>query len=380
MKLVTVFLSTICSGMIFAQIGQPIDPDQQTEQTTSDVHKCRDAQYRMIPDCNGTVYFDEDQKAVMHAKSGKAFTGSCKVCHMNGNLEMFLTYQGGKPIGQDTVYFENGQIQLIRSHDVQGTGKEDGSWKLYFETGGVKWEKNYVMGAEDGESRYYYPDSSLWKIETWSLGQMSGIKQEYYKNNTLKKEIMYQNGEWNGKYITYFESGLVESEQEYKMGKKVGLSRYYYDNGQLFYEENHENGCRDGEFKRFYPKENMRWTIENYQNDVRHGLFEEYYDNDKNTIKYRATYRKGMLMEEHFFDEFGDETAVPEKKDGMTIKKEEGEVDVSGWPENPSEEFLKEHQFKSMKDYQKARKNYIWYHEQKIKEQEKQAKEAGKGC
>jgi antitoxin component YwqK of YwqJK toxin-antitoxin module len=378
MKRISLLFLSIPAFSLFAQIDGPVDPNKQKQEVNT-IHKCRDPEYRMIPDCNGTVYYDEDNKAVMHKKSGKPFSGSCKVCHMNGNLEMYLTYQGGRPIGIDTIWFDNGKPELVRSHDSQGMGKEDGNWKLFREDGSLKWEKNYVMGAEDGESRYYFPDSSIWKIETWSMGQMSGIKQEYYRNNTLKKEIMYENGEWNGKYITYFENGMVESEQEFKMGKKQGLSRYYYDNGMLFYEENHENGCREGEFRRFYPKENMQWTLENYKGNVRHGLFEEYYDNDKNSIKYRATYKKGMLVEEHFFDEFGDETAIPENKEGLEIQQEEGEIDLSEWPENPSDEWLQEKKV-SRKEYNKARKNFIWYHKKQKKEQDKKAKEAGKGC
>jgi antitoxin component YwqK of YwqJK toxin-antitoxin module len=306
------FLSILfTSSLTIAQIEGPPQVNENAQQKTDDILKCRDMPYRMTPDCNGTVYYDEDNEAVMHQKSGKPFTGSCKVCHMNGNLEMYLTYQNGRPFGQDTVWYENGKPNLVRSHDSQGMGKEDGTWKLYRHD---EWEKNYVMGAEDGESRYYFPDSSLWKIETWSLGQMSGIKQEFYRNNTLKKEVMYQNGVWNGKYITYFETGMVESEQQYENGLKVGLSRYYYNNGELFYEESHEKGLREGEVRRFFPKDQRMWTVENYKKDLRHGMFEEYYDTEKNTIKYKATYKKGVLIEEHFFDEFGDEVAPPAKE------------------------------------------------------------------
>ena len=362
---------TILASTSFAQEFKEVNPDKKNEEV-DDALKCRDIRFRMVPDCNGLVYIDEDQGgAVIHQKSGKPFSGSCKVCHINGNVEMFLNFQGGFPVGADTTYYENGNIQLIRNHDPEGGGKEHGTWKMYRADGSLKWEKNYVYGAEDGESRYYHPDSSIQKIETWNMGQLDGRKQEYYPNGTLKKEIMYSGGEWNGKYITYFDNGMVESEQEYKMGKKQGLSRYYYDNGTLLMEEFHENGCREGEHTRFYPTENMKWTVENYKDNNRHGLFEEYYNNDHNTIKYRAVYRKGMLIEQHFFDEFGEETSPPEDKGTFTLKAEKDEIDLSGWPENPTDEFLEEHQFTSRKQYNKARKNYIWYHKKKKKEQEK---------
>lgn len=369
-KFNTILAFTLFSLSTLAQFEE-VSPENQPKE---EAPKCRDLRFRMAPDCNGNVYFDEDQDAIMHKKSGKPYTGSCKVCHINGLLEMYLTFQGGKPIGQDTVRYENGRIELIRSHDAEGTGKEHGQWKMYRTDGSLKWEKNYEYGAEDGESRYYYPDSSLEKIETWNQGELDGRKQEFYPDGTLKKEIMYANGEWDGKYITYFPNGMVKSEQEFKNGKKQGLSRYFYDNGNLFYEEYHENGCREGEFTRFYYEDNKKWTVENYKDNMRHGVFEEYYNNDHNVLKYKAEYKKGMLMEQHFYDEFGEETSAPEDQKGFTLKAEKDEIDLSGWPENPTPEFLEEHQFKSERDYKKARKNYIWYHKKQKKEKEKNEK------
>jgi len=333
--------------------------------------KCRDIRFRLIPDCNGHVYYDEDNKATMNKKSGKPYTGSCKVCHMNGNLEMMLTFSGGKAAGKDTVWFDNGKPNLMRSHTDDGSGKEDGTWKFYRPDGSLKWEKNYVMGAEDGESRYYFPDSSLWKIETWSLGALNGKKQEFYRNNSVKKEIMYKDGEWDGKYITYFEDGMVESEQEFKAGKKEGLSRYYYEGGALLYEESHVNGCRDGETRRFYLLEERKWTVENYKGDTRHGLFEEYYDNEKNVKKYSATYKKGKLVEEHFYDEFGEESAAPE---GKPFETKDEAADAKKWPETPSQDDLDKAGI-TRKQYEKRRKYYF-----KNKARQEAAKSKGSKC
>lgn len=352
MKLISLISACLLTTLAFSQLPDQIDPNQKATEVPQ---KCRDPRFRMVSDCDGTVYFDQDNEAYIHKKSGKPFSGVCKVCHMNGNLEMYLNFQGGRPVGKDTIWHNNGKPNLIRSHDDQGLGKEDGTWKLYREDGSLKWEKTYIMGAEDGESRYYFPDTSIWKIETWSNGQMNGRKQEYYPNNTLKKEIMYANGEWNGKYITYFQSGMVESEQEFKNGKKEGLSRYYYDNGELFYEESHLNGCRDGETRRFYPKNQMKWTVENYKGDLRHGVFEEYYDNDKNIKKYDAIYKKGALIEEHFYDEFGDEAPAPEKKPFQT--KDDAE-DALKWPEYPTQDELDKAGI-TRKQYEKNRAKYF---------------------
>jgi len=55
-----------------------------------------------------------------------------------------------------------------------------------------------------------------------------------------------------------------------------------------------------------------KWTVENYKKGQRHGIFEEYYDDEKGTMKYSAIYKKDILVEEHYYNEFGEEVAKPE--------------------------------------------------------------------
>ena len=312
--------STLTTALLYVSAyGQfdVIDPtlDKTIEQPNALL--CRDARFRMVSDCNGMVYNEtinvagQDKEVIFHQKSGQPFSGECKVCHNNGNLYMFLKYQNGFSIGIDTVYWENGNTNLIRSHDELGLGNEHGTWKFYREDGSLKWEKSYVNGAADGEQRHYFADSTLEKIEVWKMDQLNGKKQEFFAGGQLKKEVNYKNGKFDGRFITYLKDGKVESEQNYINDKKEGISTYYHPSGTIFYTEIHANGLREGQCERFYP-DGKKWTIENYKSDIRHGHFEEYYQNEKNVMKYTAEYKKGLLQVEHFFDEFGDETKAPD--------------------------------------------------------------------
>ncbi|MCG8577497.1 MAG: toxin-antitoxin system YwqK family antitoxin [Flavobacteriales bacterium] len=307
------------TSLLYAQFDGPLT-ESQPEKKKNAAPVCRAPQYRMIADCDGTVYSEKinvngrEEDIVFHSRSGKPYTGQCKVCHNNGNLWMFLSYNNGRSKGIDTVWYENGNINLIRAHDTTGLGTEHGMWKFYRENGSLKWEKNYVNGMADGEQRHYFEDSTLHKIEVWKMDQLNGKKQEFYRGGQLKKEVNYKNGKWNGTYITYFEDGKVESEQVYSNDKKEGPSTYYYESGNISYTENHVNGKKEGTFKKMY-RSGKKFTIENYKNDMRHGEFEEFYDNEKNTIKYTAIYKKGVVQEEHYFDEFEDEILPPEKKE-----------------------------------------------------------------
>jgi antitoxin component YwqK of YwqJK toxin-antitoxin module len=331
MKILQIAFIALSYNLAYGQeLGTLAKPEQEKPKEIL----CTNQELRMVPDCNGFVYEEivqiqgRDETVVYHRKSGKPFSGECKVCYNNMQLKMKIEYSNGRLIGRDTVYYENGNIQYIYGHDELGYGKEDGLQQYYRPDGSLKWEKNFVMGMADGEFRYYFSDSTIQKIEHYKNNQLHGKKQEFYKGNLIKKEIDYKNGMWDGTYITYFSDGKVESEQQYVEDQKDGPSSYYYNNGQLFYTENHEKGSREGTFKRMYATGRM-WTKESYKNDKRDGEFEEYYDNEKNTIKYRATYKKGELISEMYYDELGGETMPPEKiqqiKDGESESSEEVE-------------------------------------------------------
>lgn len=321
-----------------AAFAQPNDGVAPKKKETPTALVCRDPRFRMVQDCEGLVYVDkvningEDKDVVYTKKTGTPFTGRCKVCHNNGNLWMYLEYKGGWSYGIDTVYYENGNINLVRSHDTTGLGKEDGTWKFFREDGTLKWEKEFVMGAADGEQRYYFPDSTLEKVEVWKMGQLNGKKQEYYPGGAIRKEIGYKNGKFDGTYIVYYKNGNVESEQQYINDKKTGPSNYYYESGQLFYSQTHENDLLEGEVKRFYMT-GAKWTVENYKKGQRHGIFEEYYDDEKGTMKYSAVYKKDILIEEHYYNEFGEEVAKPEgatPPPGSTTQEENTEGNTEG--------------------------------------------------
>ncbi|MFK8037101.1 MAG: toxin-antitoxin system YwqK family antitoxin [Crocinitomicaceae bacterium] len=302
---------TICLCVItfssFSQEGTP-------QKTQKPIIKCTDARFERVRNCADIVTFDEDQNAVFHQKSGKPYTGFCKSCFFNENLEMYLQFVNGRAEGQDTIYYEDGSANLIRSHYQ---GKEDGTWLFYNKDGTLKWEKNYYGGQAEGKHIFYYADGNIFKIETWQAGQLTGIKKEFFRSENdepgkIKKEIGYKNGKFDGMYRTYFKSGEIAIEQNFKLGNKDGLSSYYYDDGKLFYTENYKNGVREGQIKRLFQNGNT-WIIERYKKGQKNGTWEEYYEDG--TIKYEGKWEKNKLLEEHFYNENGDEMRKADEKE-----------------------------------------------------------------
>jgi len=90
-------------------------------------------------------------------------------------------------------------------------------------------------------------------------------------------------------------------------------------------------------------------------------------------MKYQANYKKGVLIDEKYFDEFGDEVTLEQNEDKPFSEGEDSgisEEDLKKWPENPTDEFLKENKI-TRKEYDKYRKRYFKY---KAKEKKKEGK------
>lgn len=264
-----------------------------------------------VVDCNAELDYDQEsglilKKAMNNADLtgvGKPFTGQCETCYMSGVLERRISFVDGRENGTDTTYYESGCPQVVRTH-IQG--EESGTWTYFYDsTQQVAWEMNYYLGEKNGRQVYMKANGDTTKVETYKNGLLHGVRKSYYKDSKIYKEASYANGILDGTFKTYNKEGLVIEELNYKAGEKNGSCKYYYDDGVLLKTENWEMGVKNGEFKMFYYQGHVQ-TLETYKKGVKYGKFEEYYPNQK--PKRLAVYEKDELIEEHLFDELGNET------------------------------------------------------------------------
>lgn len=265
-----------------------------------------------VVDCNEEIEYSHEsdlflKKAkdnVNRAGAGKPFTGTCESCYMSGLLERRISFVDGRENGVDTTYYENGCIQAIRSH-IQGA--ESGTWKYFYDSTQVlAWEMNYYLGEKDGRQIYYKPNGDTTKLDTYKAGILNGVRKQYFKGSKPYKEISYLNGLLDGTSKIYNNLGTVIEETNYKANNKHGVQKYFYEDGVLLRTENWENGIKSGEFKMFYYQGHVQ-TLETYnKKGQKEGKFEEYYPDQK--PKRLAVYAKDILIEEHRFDEHGNET------------------------------------------------------------------------
>ena len=256
-----------------------------------------------VVDCNEKLSFDERSNTVTIAKNGLAFEGVCETCHNNGVLERRLTFVNGKEEGKDTTYYRSGCPQVVRTHIG---GVENGQWLYYFDsTQQLAWEMNYYLGEKNGKCIYFKPNGDTTLVEFYTKGLLSGPKKTYYPNGQLEREINYLNGVFEGKFKIYSAEGKLVDNLVFKAGKKDGSQKYFYNEGSLMRTENWAAGVKDGEFKAFYIQGNVQ-SVEFYKRGQKEGLFLEYYPDQK--LKRKAIYKKDVLIEDHQYDEDGEET------------------------------------------------------------------------
>ena len=280
-----------------------------------------------ILDCNEKLESDPGSSLVVHRKSRTPYTGTCETCHNNGLKQRVVNFRDGKVHGIDTTYYTSGCPQVVREHI---DGVESGTWTYFNDSSGlVAWRTQFRDGEKHGKSinyshymvgtdkmtvkigqsekeiRFGIYERDTIKIEHFKNGKLDGQKKEYYPGSKIRKEVSYKEGRLDGPYIYYDEEGNILQELEYKNGKKHGEWKFYYDNGKLLRTENWSEGVKSGEFKTFFIQGFVQ-ELEVYNDKgQKHGWFETRFPDEK--IKRRARYRRDQLIEEHVFDEYGNE-------------------------------------------------------------------------
>lgn len=256
-----------------------------------------------IVDCNEKLTFDENTNLILSGNDGSPFSGTCETCFSHGLLERRITFVNGREEGSDTTYFRSGCRQVVRNHLG---GEEHGQWMLYYDSlDQLAWEINYLVGDKHGKSIFFTKDGDTTLWENYSKGLLNGTKWVYYPESIIKKEINYLAGRLNGSYKYWSDDSTLLENLNFKNGQKDGVLKYYFNDGTLLKVENWDEGVKNGEFKTFYYQGHVQ-TQENYKKGLKEGEFLEYFPSQ--TMKRRHVYKKDVLLEDHVYNENGEET------------------------------------------------------------------------
>ena len=270
-----------------------------------------------VVDCNAKIEFDERSKTFISAAGGKPYTGKCETCYENGIRERFITFINGKENGTDTTKYISGCPMVVRTH-VEGF--ENGTWTYYYDSTNITaWEMNYLIGQKHGKFVYFNPNGDTTLYENYFHDQLNGDKRIFYNNGKIKRSIQYSKGNFNGSFTSYNKEGKITEKLSYKNGKKDGMLTYYYDDGTLLKTEYWLNDI-------IYDLPFQNNLLENYKKGIKDGWFEEYYPNRK--LKIRSLYKKGILIEEHEFNEKGKEIRTFPEVKKEEVKSEDDDIQL----------------------------------------------------
>jgi len=241
----------------------------------------------------------------------------------NGKVKKNGSYIDNKPVGFHREYSEEGIIVaseeyneigiLLGSGIVDETGKRQGDWIHYYETGEKKSEGKYLNDKKTGEWRFYFKSGKLEQKGSYKKGNPEGLWNWYFENGNIEREETFVNGKEEGMMIEYSETGKIMTkgeffdgleegiwfynvgdhteEGEYKGGQPDGIWKHYYANGKLKFQGNYNFGEADGKHK-FYFDSGKIQEEGNYNMGIKNGNWKKY--DDEGNIKVIITYENGI--------------------------------------------------------------------------------------
>jgi antitoxin component YwqK of YwqJK toxin-antitoxin module len=124
----------------------------------------------------------------VYFKDGQLYTGEFTSRYENGMVKMTAKIVAGKKEGIVQIFFENGQLNEIRSYK---NNLMDGTWEMY----------------------------NIYKIKVSVANYKDGLKHGkwmiYDDKGTLLYDMEYNNGEKTGTWKKFDETGKLVSERKY---------------------------------------------------------------------------------------------------------------------------------------------------------------------
>lgn len=220
--------------------------------------------------------------------------------HENGTPKLVGGYANNKKQGIFREYdADSGKIinSFIYDQDVKlsegiidNYGIYKGKWKIYYKTGELKEEGEYVEGIKEGEWNYYYQNGVLEQKGKFVKGKVHGKWQWFYQNSKKRREESFRYGKEEGLVIEYDSLGNVMTSGEYIAGLKEG--NWYYDLGDHLEKGKYVGGDKDGEWEYTFKETGKTAFKGKYKNGLAEGKHTYYYKDGK--VDMQGKYKNGL--------------------------------------------------------------------------------------
>ena len=247
-----------------------------------------------------------------------------KEYYENGKLKLVGSYKNGTKQGVFREYDQEGNI--INSHIYEGnvksgegivdpSGDKQGNWKLFYPTGELKAQGQYVQGLKSGEWQYFFASGKIEQIGNYKDGLAHGSWKWYYESGDLLREERFRKGKEDGLMVEYtvegneiikgeFIDGLRTGpwfytvndhteEGEYLDGEKNGEWIFVYDNGKVNFKGEYANGIPIDKHSWYYRDGSLKQEGK-YNSGERHGNW--IFFNELGLESYKIKYKYGEEM------------------------------------------------------------------------------------
>ena len=127
-------------------------------------------------------------------------------------------------------YYENGSLKSVAQYNKLDS--IDGYLKLYYQSGNLESEQNFVNGKANGTFKWYYKDGKLSAQVNYIKGKEEGVYKSFYPSGDLYKRTDYKNGIIEGIYKEYYKGGRLKIS-EIRKGDDVVFLEEYDTTGKL---------------------------------------------------------------------------------------------------------------------------------------------------
>ncbi|MES2847863.1 MAG: tetratricopeptide repeat protein [Bacteroidota bacterium] len=158
------------------------------------------------------IYGDNNQLALVFYYKGNVLQ-SYSYEDKTGKLVTPVQMKGAS--GKVVAYYKNGtksaEINFL-DNDVQGVRK------FFYSNGKPYIDGIREFGYDNGEKKVYFPSGTLMKDENYVLGNFHGLRKTFYANEKIESEENYYNDELHGTCKYYDIQGKLKQTRKYFHG------------------------------------------------------------------------------------------------------------------------------------------------------------------
>ena len=167
-------------------------------------------------------------------------TGKMVRFYKSGAIRAILNYQENTGYCDVTFYYENG------SKSAEGFfegNKKDSTWRFYsYYTKTLNTVENYKNDMKNGRSYIYYPSGQIFDETDFVDGLKNGQWSQYYEDGSLKMMTYYENDQLYGCFNVFFPDGSPEIVGRYEYNLRHGNWLYYNKEGEKLIEVQYDMG------------------------------------------------------------------------------------------------------------------------------------------